>query len=88
MNIKKELQKYFPRHIIHHREKSLFTDERYYILCDKRKKLCLQLHSNLYLVYVLDRKTVFTFPDFTKAEKAIDFMRWIYSYTKWLRTGK
>ena len=88
MNIKKELQKAFPHHRIHHAEKTLFLDEKYFIFLDKRRKLCLQLHSDSYLVYTLNKETLFPFPPFTKAEKAIDFMRWIYEYTIWLKSSK
>ena len=84
MNIKKELQKYFPYHTIHHIEAEQFADEQYYILYDKGKKLCLQLHSNVYIVYARGKNTVFAFPDFRSAKRAIAFMRLIYLYTKWL----
>ena len=87
MNIKKELQKAFPHHTIHHSEETQSTDEEYSIRYDKGKKLCLQISqcSNTYFVDACNGKTFFSFPAFTNAKKAIAFMRYIYAYTKWLR---
>ena len=87
MNIKKELQKAFPYHTIHHTEETQLTDEEYSVQYDKGKRLCLQISQcpDVYFVDAYDGKTFFSFPAFTSVRKAIAFMRYIYAYTKWLR---
>lgn len=88
MNIKKELQKAFPRHKIHHEEETQSKDERYFILYDKGKKLSLYLHRDSCSVNAWSGKTLFILSVFTSAKKAIAFMRLLYAYTIWLKSSK